>query len=268
VEIRRATEVKVHVVDQTTRKAAANVLVFAGNTFLMHRHTDPNGQCAFALVPGGYSFRVRGQVCDAMTPTLQVTPGAKGLHVEIPVSARPVVHGRLVDESGRPVRGWVWLSGGQRVSTDAEGRFAVPCEQTLQYVGLARDAARTRQRVFLWKRTDATAERRVCVEPPALVVGRVLDEYGMPLNNATVIFSFSVYEPGTQTHHRVDPPLFLWPLPLTDGRFEFEVPVGLPLTFGAGVTTCGGPITPVAGQVYDLGDTRIRYSPSAPDPPP
>jgi hypothetical protein len=268
LETRRATEVKVHVVNQTTRRAAANFLVLTGDTFPMQRHTDPNGQCAFALIPGGYAFRVCGQVKHGMIPTLQVTPGAKGLHVEVPVSALPVVPGRLVDESGRPVRGSVYLSGGERVSTDAQGCFVVPWAKTVQPAALARDAARTRERVFFWERTDGTAEQRICVEPPALVVGRVLDEYGMPLNNIAVSFRFSVSVPGAQTQQRVDLPLFLCRLPLADGRFEFEVPVGLPLTVDAGGTTCGRQITPAAGKVYDLGDTRIRYSQPAPNPQP
>jgi hypothetical protein len=257
LKVGRPSRITVHLVDSGTGRPVAEALVVANCGMKMQRHTDTNGLCVFHLVPGDYFISTYGWAFE--TTSVQVTSNRRDQRVEVSVAVPPPSPGRLLDEFGMPVPGLVYLVAGQRIATDVEGHFLVPWGANGS-VSLARDMTGTRARLF-WRRTTAVnGELEIRVEPLAVLTGRVVDRYSRPISSRV---AFLFLTPGISADKYLPIVQIASGTRLLNGRFQIEVPVGVPLllkvTLGNS-TGQSGLIDPMPGQTYDLGDITLQLA--------
>jgi len=258
LKVSRPSRVTVHLLDTVTGKPVAGALVVADCGMKMQRHTDTDGLCVLQLVPGDYLISTYGWTPGA-TP-VHVASHPRDQRVEILVAVPPPCPGRLLDEFGMPVPGLVYPVAGQRVSTDIEGRFLTPWAASSS-VSLATDMTGTRARLFWQKATAGSAELGIRLERLAMITGRIVDGYSHPVGGSMGV---SFLTPGTDADNYRPIDQLGFKTRLLNGRFQFEVPVGVPLVVKATWGNSAGRselIDPAPGQTYDLGDITLQLVP-------
>lgn len=272
VTLRVGTMVDVRIrVRRRTGEPVGNVLLVLNDGHATHEYTDPNGSCVLHLVRGNYAIRARCRACKSADAVIRESYASGGPPVDIVVKALPELGGKLLDESGAPVRGWVRPFVRERILTDAEGRF-VTAKNWENEMYLARNIEGTLARFCSGMASIGGTELEFRLEPLAVFSGRVLDNDGTPVDDARVTFSLTApgLDPGG--HSDLDPldyghaagtlrcSVFLFA-----GRFHLEVPVGVRLALVASRNGYQGrseSIDPAPGQAYDLGDIVLEPVPS------
>ena len=254
--------VRVRVRRQTGEPVDGALLVL-NDWHATHRYTDPNGYCLFHLVRDNYAVRARCWACKPAEAVIRGPYNSGDPPVDIVVEALPELGGRLIDESGAPIRGWVRPFVTERILTDAAGCF-VSAKNWENEIYLARNIEGTLTRFCFGMVPIEGTELEFHLEPPAVFTGRVLDYDGTPIDDARVTFSSAVPRLDPDGHGYLDPldhgyaagtlrcSLFLFA-----GRFRLEVPVGIRLALVAsrdGYQGWSEWVDPAPGQTYNLGD--------------
>lgn len=241
-----------------TGEPVDNALVLSCSSGTMPRYTDSNGLCVLHLSPDQPGIRVYGWPYIPRYTVSQETNGTMNTFLDVTVEASPQLRGRLVDESGSPVRGSVRPCHGGRVLTDRDGRFTT-LKRFTNLVCHAVNLEGTRARVFSCEGVDERTEIEIQLEPLATLTGRVLDPNGVPADGVSLSFHLSVprldYADGSYSGD-VRCKMFVF-----DGRFRLEAPVGLPQVLSIHGRECRGLselIAPAPGRTYDLGDITLR----------
>lgn len=215
----------------------------ANPRMIVWKPTDPNGLCVFRLPEGEHRIAtVGGWTEHDNMGRIRVGSDLKDQQVDVSIVTRPELRGRLVDAFGKPVRGSIRPLWRVAFVTDPDGRFATARDGTI--IGRARNTEGTLARLF--EIPPWSNEIEICLEPPAIFTGRVLDPHGRPVRNALVVFRFAGFK--CQVF-------------LSDGRFRLEVPVGAILGLIASKDGYEGrsePVDPVPGRTYDLGDLLLQ----------
>jgi hypothetical protein len=240
-----------------TGEPVGGLLLTAGSGFMVRKRTDADGLCLFRLFEGDSAIQSHGWDCDSAGHVVRVTPDLADRQIDMPVGMPFLLRGRLVDESGSPVRGSVSLLLGGWVSTDADGRFVIPHRAPdARLQGYARDAEGKRALVFAGTPPSAGGELEVRLERVAVFTGRAMDQHANPIVEAPAAFSLDVQEVDSTGYRysQLRCEVFIF-----DGRFRLDVPVGRPLRMGIYCPTLqlrgrAEPIDPAPGQTYDLGD--------------
>ena len=271
VTLRVGTMVDVRVRVRTqTGKPLGDVLL--ANVEMAHGYTDPNGLCVLHLVRGNYAIRTCGWG-KSTEPSVRESYGPADPPVDIIVEALPELRGRLIDESGAPVRGWVRPFVKARVLTDAEGRF-VTAKSWENEMYFSRNTDGTLARFCFGTVPAGSTELEFRLEPLAVFTGRVLDYHGTPIDDERVTFSLYPHRLDPLGHGYLDPLIHGWAggglrcrMFLYDGRFRLEVPVGVRLdlvAFRDGFQGRSESVDPAPGQTYDLGDILLQPQPDSP----
>ncbi|MBP7052223.1 MAG: carboxypeptidase regulatory-like domain-containing protein [Phycisphaerae bacterium] len=266
VTLRAARTAQVTVRARTpTGEPVGNLLLTAGSGFMVRKRTNADGLCVFRLFEGDSAIQAHGWDRDSAGHVVRVTPDLADRQIDWPVGTPFLLRGRLVDESGSPVRGSVSLLLHGWVSTDADGRFVIPHkapDALLQ--GYARDAEGKRALIFAGMPPSAGGEPEVRLERVAVFTGRVLDQHSNPIVEAPVAFSLDVQDVDSTGYRYSQLRCEVF---LSDGRFRLDVPVGRPLRMDMYCPALqlkgrAEPIDPAPGQTYDLGDIALEPAPS------
>jgi protocatechuate 3,4-dioxygenase beta subunit len=253
----RAAKVTVRVRSRTGGPVPDALVAAAQAEMSSDGYTDPNGCCVLRLVQGPYTITVDGRTCCSKLVRIHVRQDAKDQTVDILTETSPQVRGTLTDESGQSVRGSIIFRNQDSVSTDDDGRFAIPIRPGINRLyGYARNVDGTRAVAFLRMAPTQEVALNIRLEVPAAFVGRILDGRGNPARNAMVPFQLGVHDGSYSLF-----PFMKCRKVLSDGRFQLEVPVGIPLSldvFGDGCEVRCQSITPSPGQSHDLGDIVLQ----------
>ncbi|MBN1361976.1 MAG: carboxypeptidase regulatory-like domain-containing protein [Sedimentisphaerales bacterium] len=232
--------VEVRTVDEATGAPLTDVLVHAafvdGKETGTCARTDEMGRCTLNLPQGQFQIVAEGWKDGHFEPFSQPLTVESGLtrQVQMRMTGRTQVVGRLVDSDGKGVQGIVQLVAQPLAETDPGGWFVVdeplgdPCEH---HVLWARDRAGWLHRMIGFRMADYTDALTVELKPCAVIVGYAVDADAHPLDLTT---------PGmTDCQLAIDMPdgavFFYGRRPWTahsrrDGTFSFvPVPTGLPL---------------------------------------
>jgi hypothetical protein len=254
--VRLAAQIEAVIVEQPLAAAAAPVaLSFAGVAVTTVRGSafDPGGApaagrdllfrdakgkaVATATLDGEGAFALRANVVlrDALLDPLgwrHVVPGPFVGEREARIDLRDVratffrLHGRVVDEAGRPADGWRVQANGERAraaatTTAGDGTFTLWCNQPV--VGVEAHASMPRLgRLGSW-RADAELALDERADALRMVCGRFVDANDEPLARAMLIPSATDGPPrkGTPAVGGTD----------RDGRFAVRLVRGTPFLF-------------------------------------
>jgi RNA polymerase sigma factor (sigma-70 family) len=242
VELQKGLPVTITVVDQATGQGITNLpvsialydpnyrqLVKPVNIRIASGSTNDVGQYELHLTPNYYRLRTKSWVTvreEDFEKHFRISDKQSSFNLTVAVISKPKVRGRLVNASGKPIRGYVWL-GGRRTITDEHGRFEAD-EPKGNAAGIcpfyAFDIEKQLGRTFFWQKSDDANDLKIILEPLAGVVGRLIDQNSVPITN--IIPEISIVNPFGNTY-RQSPGI--WDIALEyDGGFSFEgIPVGV-----------------------------------------
>ena len=222
--------------------------------------TDSEGRYRLRLPPGNYELRVSGlryKEYQNFTRSIHVSTDSPGGSLDMTITPLPMVQGRLTDKQGHPVQGTVNISF-KKTATTEDGTFSFP-EAILarrgESVGWAYDQDRKRGQLFI-----CTKEKQweIVVEPCASITGRLVDENGKALPEATAGIRVSL--PSGRAISFGSPPWKVQRQP--NGRFTAsQIPLGLPIYLMAekpGFQTKVDLADLRTGQVTDLGNIIVQ----------
>lgn len=194
------------------------------------RRTDKFGRCNVVLPYGEYIVAAlgwnRGERREHQN-TITVLDQPYGEAIVFSIPEVPLLRGRLVYTSGKPASGGRLRIGSQHSSTDDEGNFVLPVpygDPLTYHMGMASGAGSTRK-TFCWSYEDSLHELSLTLDWPARILGRIVDQAGVPQPHAQL----------SLTTYRSENPQQTWPLRKkvsidAQGCFELtRVPVGLPV---------------------------------------
>ena len=238
--------------------------------------TDADGEYVVNLAPGDYLLRAeswrQGQYQE-ISQSFSVTADGLDLTVELAVTQRPMIHGRVVDGDGLAVTGQLWF-GNKEVDVDEQGEFEAP-EPEGPYPKMrtcfAFDLEQKLGRAFYWEKDDEAVEPEqplvIVLEPLASIAGRAVDEDGEALDEVQIgifvrqpnraITTGTHFTEGKYLHKTVD----------ADGAFRVDgVCVGLPTLMQVSKTGVGaggrnlGELKP--GRLVELGEIVLLPIPA------
>jgi len=224
---------------------------------------DPNAieSVGQPVVPGRDLVRTtRGgdAVAGALVP---IKPTDETATVELLAStpdATQMIRGILVDVEGNPVAGYVTFDSvlGE-LDVEPASTFAVPAPDHAPpegVVGYAWDVSGELERRFLWKKGEQDGEMTIVLEPPASIIGRLVDAQRRPISSARLDLQTQMLDGSWRGGDRY----FETPAVDEQGYFVFDkVAVGLRLKITAHRGTRSGrsrQIQLTAGQMADAGE--------------
>jgi protocatechuate 3,4-dioxygenase beta subunit len=165
---------------------------------------DERGRFGFDALEEGVAIPIHARAGAAATDEPLLCEAHPGLpaSVTIGASARELVRGRVLDERGAPVAGAeveLWRAGRENyvgdeklvgaapLRTDSEGRFESARELDPEVAYSARVRAPGFDRVqSAWRKPSGEAPLALVLPKLARIEGRLLDEYGKPVVDATL----------------------------------------------------------------------------------
>ena len=225
--------------------------------------TDADGRYELRIPHGEYVLSTHGWKLGRFRQfkkAVHVKRGEDPSPMDMTISARPIVRGRLADAGGSPVEGIVKL--GEEAKTAPDGSFEIPepfGNPAEPQLGFAFDKERTLGKAFYWSFDDVDKELEIVVAPVVQIIGRLVDEEGHSVSDAEPRIGIGPNESG-MTAYLGSPP---WKASVkADGRFTIApVPVGLPMSLSLEKTGFhGGATLPelMPGEVYDVEDVGVR----------
>ncbi len=260
--------VEVRTVDEATGIPLSDVLVHAmfvtGTETTFCARTDKTGRCTLRMPVGKYRLVAEGWKdghFKSFSQPLTVEAGPMR-SVQMRMTGRTKVLGRLMGPDGRGVQGVAQLRGQPPTETGPDGWFAVdeplgdPCEY---HVLWACDRLARTGRMIAFRMADYTDALTIELEPCANIVGRAVDPAGRPLTEAD--YQLTIDTP--------DGPIFCygqvqWTSHMDPGAFFAfaNVPVGLPVRVVVEQDDWQGEVTipqlPV-GRTLDVGNV-VAYA--------
>ncbi len=169
--------------------------------FLNSREVDDKGHYRIRVLPGECQVSApewRDGRPETVTRTVDVPETGPIRPVDFAVTTRPMYHGLLVDERGRPVAGKLLVPGERTpIETDEGGRFSIPAPWSAFYEheswegSYALSSDKTLGAWFWWKWGDIKRKEELLLKPVVLrplarLQGRVVDAGGKPVGDAIV----------------------------------------------------------------------------------
>jgi hypothetical protein len=190
----------------------------ADGTFVMKA---PAGK--FAVTTYGWAAK-RG-TSAYRTAAVEVKAGERPPAVRLAMHPRPMLHGELVDEAGKPVAGRV-MADFSAVETDGAGKFVLPEPNGFAGEGiavLAVDKAGKLGRGLVVRAAGELEGVKLVLSPMGAIEGQVVDKAGHGAPDAVV--QLSILMPGGGG---VSPGEWLWTTKMeADGKFRIApVPTG------------------------------------------
>lgn len=141
--------------------------------------TDAQGWASIRCIPGSHSISMGGEQMTTWR-TMEAVRAGQTVQVEALVDFAPKVTGTVVDTRNQPVaHAQVMVRTGDRVVTDAQGRFSASCQKNASVKALwimARDPERGR--AALKHVTDLSTPITLKLNPAWTLVGQVTDPQG------------------------------------------------------------------------------------------
>lgn len=230
LDVVRGGEVHGRLLDlETQRGIPGMVEVLQAGRPLRPVYAAPDGAFNLRLPAGEYaleSYGSEGGQGKTYRQAVKVVDG-EAAALELPIHARAMLKGQLLDESGKPLAGIV-VARSTALLTDDAGRFALEArnagEDFTDY-GVAMNRNRTLGRGFVLTGKEH-GELRLELAPMGSLEGRIVDAAGNPAPDAEVSLGIRALNGGWDS-----PGMWVWERTVSkDGRFRFApVPPGLPV---------------------------------------
>ncbi len=239
LELQKGIPVTIKVVDKLTGRSLANLPVSIALYDPNYRQlekpvsiritsgkTNDAGKYTVNLTPNYYRITARNWLDvpdENFSQYFRITDEQSSLDLTVAVISKPKIRGRLVNSSGKPIRGYVWL-GAVRTITDEHGDFeADEPEVNTEDIRAcyAFDIENKLGRVFFRHKGDDANELEIVLEPLAGVVGRLIDQNGEAVTS--IIPRISIVNPNGKTYGGRSSTTIE-----DDGSFRIErIPVGI-----------------------------------------
>jgi RNA polymerase sigma factor (sigma-70 family) len=250
LELQKGLPVTIKIIDKATGEGIADTYVSIAlydpnylqlqkpvNIGVASGRTDNVGKFIVNLTPNYYHLRTRtwAEVGEEdFEQHFRITDEQNSFNLTVAVVSKPKVRGRLVNAAGEPIRGFVRF-GGRTTGTDEHGEFEVdePKGQSAGiYTVYAFDIEKQLGRAFFWQKSDDVNELEIALEPLAGIIGRVVDQNGVPVTN--IIPEISIVNPYGKAYRDRS-----WILDTTvesDGSFSIEkIPVGMEMVIKSAI---------------------------------
>ena len=239
LDLQKGIPVTIKVVDKVTGRSLDNLPVTIAlydpnyrqlekpvNIRVTSGKTNDAGKYMANLTPNYYLVRIRNWLDvpdENFKQYFRITDEQSSLDLTVAVISKPKIRGRLVNSSGKPIRGFVWL-GAVRTITDEHGDFEAdePGGNTEDIRACyAFDIENKLGRVFFRSKSDDPNELEIVLEPLAGVVGRLVDQNGEAVTS--IIPGISIVNPNGKTYGGRSSTTIE-----DDGSFRIErIPVGM-----------------------------------------
>ncbi|MBC8470511.1 MAG: sigma-70 family RNA polymerase sigma factor [Planctomycetes bacterium] len=239
LDLQKGIPVTIKIVDKVTGRSLANLPVSIALYDPNYRQlekpvgiritsgkTNDTGKYTVNLTPNYYRITARNWLDvpdENFYQDFRITDEEKSFDVTVAVISKPKIRGRLVNSSGKPIRGFVWL-GAVRTITDEHGDFeADEPEGNVEDIRAcyAFDIENKLGRVFFRHKGDDPNELEIVLEPLAGIVGRLIDQNGEAVTS--IIPEISIVNPNGKTYRGRSSTTIE-----DDGSFRIErIPVGI-----------------------------------------
>ncbi|MCP4609487.1 MAG: sigma-70 family RNA polymerase sigma factor [Planctomycetes bacterium] len=239
LDLQKGIPVTIKVVDKVTGRSLDNLPVTIAlydpnyrqlekpvNIRVTSGKTNDAGKYMANLTPNYYLVRIRNWLDvpdENFKQYFRITDEQSSFDLTVAVISKPKIRGRLVNSSGKPIRGFVWL-GAVRTITDEHGDFeADEPEGNTEDIRAcyASDIENKLGCVFFRHKGDDANELEIVLEPLAGVVGRLVDQNGEAVTS--IIPGISIVNPNGKTYGVRSSTTIE-----DDGSFRIErIPVGM-----------------------------------------
>ena len=201
LELQKGLPVTIKIVDEATGEGIANTYVSIAlydpnyrqlqkpvNIGVASGKTNDAGKYVVNLTPNFYRLRTRTWA-DVREENFEqnfiITDEQSSFDLTVAVIPKPKVRGRLVNSDGEQIRGFVTF-GSRTTGTNEHGEFEA--DEPRGNVGhihacYAFDIENKLGRAFFWQKSDEPDEIEIVLEPFAGIVGRLIDQNGVPVTS-------------------------------------------------------------------------------------
>ena len=150
--------------------------------------TNDVGKYMVNLTPNYYRLRTRswaGVREENFEKDFRIPDKQSSFDLTVAVIPKPKVRGRLVNSDGEPIRGFVTF-GNRTTGTNEHGEFETDEPRgNLEdiHTCFAFDIENKLGRAFFWHKSDEPDELEIVLEPFAGIVGRLIDQNGVPVTS-------------------------------------------------------------------------------------